>query len=126
MPAALAAGTIDIAIAVAPRSRPSSRKPIRSEPLVALLPAGHPLAGEPALALDSLADEEFVLFPREMAPRLHDAFMATTGAPASNLACAKSRSTPAGTSGSSTRSAPPRRSRPRSRRRCRTTARRSR
>jgi DNA-binding transcriptional LysR family regulator len=50
--------------------------PIRKERLVALLPEGHPLAGEEAIPLSALADEEFIVFPREIAPRLHDAFLA--------------------------------------------------
>jgi DNA-binding transcriptional LysR family regulator len=41
-----------------------------------LLPGTHPLAAERAIPLSSLADEDFVLFPREIGPRLHDAFMA--------------------------------------------------
>jgi DNA-binding transcriptional LysR family regulator len=77
MGAALADGSIDIAIALCPEVASGLvLEPIRAEPLVALLPAGHALAGEHALALESLAGEEFVLFPRELAPRLHDAFMA--------------------------------------------------
>jgi hypothetical protein len=31
----------------------------------------HPLAGEQAIPLSSLAGQDFVLFPREIAPRLH-------------------------------------------------------
>jgi DNA-binding transcriptional LysR family regulator len=78
MPDALANGSIDIALSLCPDLASGLEfEPIRSEPLVALLPAGHALAGEHSLALESLADEEFVLFPRELAPRLHDAFMAT-------------------------------------------------
>jgi DNA-binding transcriptional LysR family regulator len=77
MPDALADGTIDVAIALCPEITSGVQvEPIRSEPLVALLPAGHRLAGEHSLALESLAGEQFVLFPRELAPRLHDAFMA--------------------------------------------------
>ena len=77
MPDALADGTIDVAIALCPEVASGvESEPIRSEPLVALLPASHRLAGEHVLALESLASEEFVLFPRELAPRLHDAFMA--------------------------------------------------
>jgi DNA-binding transcriptional LysR family regulator len=77
MPDALADGTIDMAIALCPEVASELEfEPIRSEVLVALLPAGHALAGEQVLPLESLADEEFVLFPRELAPRLHDAFMA--------------------------------------------------
>jgi DNA-binding transcriptional LysR family regulator len=77
MAAALGDGSIDLAIALCPEVASGLEfEPIRSEPLVALLPGGHALAGEHALALESLAGEEFVLFPRELAPRLHDAFMA--------------------------------------------------
>jgi DNA-binding transcriptional LysR family regulator len=32
----------------------------------------HPVAGEQAINLAGLANEEFVLFPRELAPRLYD------------------------------------------------------
>ena len=44
---------------------------IRREPVVAVLSSTHPLAGEAAIALSALT-EEFLLFPRELAPRLHD------------------------------------------------------
>jgi DNA-binding transcriptional LysR family regulator len=75
--AALADGSIDVAIALCPEIASGLEfERIRSEPLVALLPARHALAGEQALPLEWLAGEEFVLFPRELAPRLHDAFMA--------------------------------------------------
>jgi DNA-binding transcriptional LysR family regulator len=118
LPDALADGTIDITIALCPEVASELEfEPIRSEPLVALLPADHALAGEQVLPLESLADEEFVLFPRELAPRLHDAFMAIYRRAASNRDCAANRSTPAGTSASSTRSPPPRSSRHRSRQR---------
>jgi DNA-binding transcriptional LysR family regulator len=77
MPAALADGTIDVAIALCPEVASGlDFEPVRSEPLVVLLPASHALAGEQAVPLQWLAGEEFVLFPRELAPRLHDAFMA--------------------------------------------------
>lgn len=45
---------------------------IRIEPVVALVAASHAYASEPAVSLSALADEEFVLFPRELAPRLYD------------------------------------------------------
>ena len=52
----------------------------RSEPLSLTrqrrTPCAHRLAHEDAIPLSALADEEFVVFPREIAPRLHDAFMA--------------------------------------------------
>jgi DNA-binding transcriptional LysR family regulator len=74
---AFQSGSIDLALSVCPEiAAELELAPIRKERLVALLPEGHPLAGEEAIPLSSLADEEFVLFPREIAPRLHDAFVA--------------------------------------------------
>jgi DNA-binding transcriptional LysR family regulator len=78
MAPAFANGTIDLAIALCPELGVDLEViPIRRERLVALLPTAHPLASERMIPLSSLADEEFVLFPREIAPRMHDAFMAT-------------------------------------------------
>ena len=77
MPAAFANGSIDIALSLCPEiAAELELAPIRKERMVALLPVAHPLAGEEAIPLSALADEEFVVFPREIAPRLHDAFMA--------------------------------------------------
>src|SRR5262245_58353909 len=45
---------------------------IRSEPVVALVAATHPLVDREAIDLDELAKDEFLLFPRELAPRLYD------------------------------------------------------
>jgi DNA-binding transcriptional LysR family regulator len=73
MTPALRAGTIDVAISLcAEISSELAYEQIREESVIALLAAGHPLAGEQAVALSSLAEEEFVLFPRELAPRLYD------------------------------------------------------
>jgi len=78
MAPALANGTIDLAIALCPELGADLELiPIRRERLIALLPKTHPLAGAQTIPLSSLADEEVVLFPRELAPRMHDAFMAT-------------------------------------------------
>lgn len=49
---------------------------IAREPLMAFLPHGHALSGPPSMALSSLADESFALFPREAAPGLHDTIVA--------------------------------------------------
>jgi DNA-binding transcriptional LysR family regulator len=74
---AFANGSIDIALSVCPEiAAELDLAPIRKERLVALLPDGHPLMHEEAIPLSALADEDFVLFPREIAPRLHDAFVA--------------------------------------------------
>ena len=73
MAIALREGTIDLAVALCPEVIGElSYEPIRREHVVALLAASHPLAGERAISLGALADEEFVLFPRELAPRLFD------------------------------------------------------
>jgi DNA-binding transcriptional LysR family regulator len=77
MPPAFRSGTIDIAVSLCPEiAAELELSPIRKERLVALLPESHPLAREEAIPLSALADEEFIVFPRDIAPRLHDAFMA--------------------------------------------------
>jgi DNA-binding transcriptional LysR family regulator len=77
MAPALANGSIDLALSLCPEiASELALAPIRKERLVALMPEAHPLAAEEAIPLSSLAEEEFVLFPREIAPRLHDAFVA--------------------------------------------------
>jgi LysR family transcriptional regulator, benzoate and cis,cis-muconate-responsive activator of ben and cat genes len=77
MPPAFGSGSIDIALSLCPEiAAELELAPIRKERLVALLPEGHPLTSEEAIPLAALADEEFILFPREIAPRLHDAFLA--------------------------------------------------
>jgi DNA-binding transcriptional LysR family regulator len=74
---ALASGTIDVALSLCPEITAGiDIEPIRREPLVVLMPRAHALARATSIALSSLAGEEFVLFPRELAPRLHDMFVA--------------------------------------------------
>ena len=46
---------------------------MRREPLIAVLPAKHPLARRKRVPLAKLADEPFVGFRRDAAPSLHDA-----------------------------------------------------
>jgi DNA-binding transcriptional LysR family regulator len=77
MPPSFASGSIDLAISLCPEIASGLEvETIHREPLVALLPRDHPLARELAIPLSGLAQEEFVLFPREIAPRLYDAFVA--------------------------------------------------
>jgi DNA-binding transcriptional LysR family regulator len=73
MTSALRDGTIDVAVALCPEvAGDLTYVPIRSERVVALLSASHPLASEEEINLSALAGEEFILFPRELAPRLYD------------------------------------------------------
>jgi DNA-binding transcriptional LysR family regulator len=77
MPLAFGNGSIDVALSLCPEiAAELELAPIRTERLVALLPETHPLAREQKIPLSALADEDFILFPREIAPRLHDAFVA--------------------------------------------------
>jgi DNA-binding transcriptional LysR family regulator len=77
MPDALRSGLIDLAISLCPEpSSELSYERIRSERVVALVPEDHGLAHEQEIAVGSLALEEFVLFPREFAPRLYEALVA--------------------------------------------------
>ncbi|MET9971864.1 LysR family transcriptional regulator, partial [Streptomyces sp. NPDC006356] len=45
---------------------------VLSEPFVAVLPAGHPLAVQRTVQLAQLAESPFVLLPREVGPQLYD------------------------------------------------------
>jgi DNA-binding transcriptional LysR family regulator len=51
-------------------------EPIRREPLVAVLPARHPLARRARVRLADLASEPMILFPRRVAPGYRDLFVA--------------------------------------------------
>jgi DNA-binding transcriptional LysR family regulator len=74
---AFRSGSIDVALSLCPEiAAEIELAPIRKERLAVLMPERHRLAGERAIPLSALADEEFVLFPREIAPRLHDTFVA--------------------------------------------------
>ena len=49
----------------------------RGEPIGAVVPVGHHLAGTPALTPDDLASEQLVMFPRRANPALHDGLLVT-------------------------------------------------
>jgi DNA-binding transcriptional LysR family regulator len=69
----LRAGTIDLAVSLCPEiAGDLAYETVRSEEVVALLAATHPHARAESLSLGELADEGLLLFPRELAPRLHD------------------------------------------------------
>src|SRR5262245_35823978 len=77
MAGALREGRIDLAVAICPEVAGGlAYEPIRQERIVALLAATHRLAEERAIDVAALAGEQFVLFPRELAPRLHDTLIA--------------------------------------------------
>ena len=68
-------GRIDAGVVLAPIDEPSlSALMLLEEPLVAALPAADPLAaGNGPLTARMLARRPFIMFPRHMAPGLHDA-----------------------------------------------------
>ena len=50
-----------------------------TEPLVAVLPAAHPLAKQKTLRLQALRKEPFVFFPRRIGPAFHDVLLGEFG-----------------------------------------------
>jgi DNA-binding transcriptional LysR family regulator len=76
---ALTAGRLDAAFVRSPIGAAAgiAVDAVIEEPMVAVLPAGHPLAGaaEP-LALAALAGETFILYRRPLGPGLYDAIIA--------------------------------------------------
>jgi DNA-binding transcriptional LysR family regulator len=76
MPRALRSAAIDLAISLCPeRDGELTYELLRREPMVAVLPERHPLAGRAELDLGALREEPFLMFPRELAPRLYDAML---------------------------------------------------
>jgi DNA-binding transcriptional LysR family regulator len=71
--AALVNGDLDIAIVRAPfQHKGVDVESLWRERFVLALPEGHALARRKRVALDALAEEPFILFPRHVAPSLHD------------------------------------------------------
>lgn len=69
-------GDIDVGIGFPlPGTTPLSSHMLLREPLCAVLPQGHELAGTDRISVADLATERFVTFPRTTAPALHDAVM---------------------------------------------------
>lgn len=60
----LRAGEIELAASLLPVADDLDWQPVRTEPLVALLPANHALAARPSLQLQDLAEVPFVLFEK--------------------------------------------------------------
>lgn len=70
---ALADGTIDLGIARDIHGGDDvARTPVRTEALLAALPAGHGLAARGVIHLEELAAEPFIMLPRGRIPRVHD------------------------------------------------------
>jgi DNA-binding transcriptional LysR family regulator len=74
--AQLRAGHLDVGLLRPPISEPSlTTRVISRDPLVAALPAAHPLARGRRLPLIALADEPFVLYTRAFGPSVQDAII---------------------------------------------------
>jgi DNA-binding transcriptional LysR family regulator len=72
--ARLVDGTLDLALLRPPvGERDLCLEVLRSEPLVAVLPESHPLAGADTVPLERLAGEPFVTYPSHFRSVLHDA-----------------------------------------------------
>jgi len=73
---ALKDGGLDVGFVRAPLDEPGlASLPVRREPLVAVLPADHPLASRTRIPLSLLAEEPFVLFPRSRGAAFFDQLM---------------------------------------------------
>ncbi|MBL3670388.1 LysR family transcriptional regulator [Streptomyces sp. M2CJ-2] len=69
----LLSGTFDLAVLRGAVSEENIRTtPLRSEPLVAVLPAHHRLADRPSIPLKALADEPFVIHPSQSRSSMYD------------------------------------------------------
>ncbi|HEY8582204.1 MAG TPA: LysR substrate-binding domain-containing protein [Capillimicrobium sp.] len=74
----LADGSLDLALLRPPVEHPDLVvEVVRREPLVVAVPASHPLAQAPAIALEDLADEPFVLYPSHFRSVVHQAVAET-------------------------------------------------
>ena len=67
----LRTGSLDAGLSRPPLVDDLATETVLSEPVAAVLPAGHPLAGRAELALADLADEPWVLTPRTSWPPWH-------------------------------------------------------
>jgi DNA-binding transcriptional LysR family regulator len=71
--ALLQSGELDLGLSILPSPAADlTMRPVFREPLIAAVPASHPLAGRRRIALRSLAREPFIQFPRELAAGLYD------------------------------------------------------
>jgi DNA-binding transcriptional LysR family regulator len=77
----LLAGTLDLGLLRPPvRERELTVEVVRREPLVAVLPEAHRLAGDETVPLEELAAEPFVVYPSHFRSVVHDAVEETCAA----------------------------------------------
>ena len=68
-------GRLDIGFVLLPAdARKLALEPALAEPLMAVLPAGHRLAGRPSVPLAALADEDIIWMARRSEPRLYELY----------------------------------------------------
>ncbi|MEV6161927.1 LysR family transcriptional regulator [Streptomyces sp. NPDC052052] len=73
----LLSGTFDLAVLRGPVTDENLRTtPLRSEPLLAVLPSHHPLADRPSIPLQALAAEPFVVHPSQSRSQMYDRVLA--------------------------------------------------
>jgi len=71
--AELEKGTLDIGYVFAPVASPAlAYRPLLRERLIVALPESHPLAARDRIQMKSLADENFLIFPRQFSPLVFD------------------------------------------------------
>lgn len=75
---ALESGELDVALVRLDRQESGHIRvqPLKQDRLAVALPVTHPLANQADIALEALADEPFVLFPRHLNPAYLDTLMA--------------------------------------------------
>ncbi|WP_393099824.1 LysR family transcriptional regulator [Streptomyces sp. LN325] len=69
----LEAGTVDLAVQVDPSAPPAGSVQVAEDVFGALLPADHPLAGEPSIAADELQDDSFLFTDSGCERYVHEA-----------------------------------------------------
>lgn len=74
---ALSKGRVDLVLGrlTEPLTSDVVVRPLRDEKLIAILPTGHPLAGNGSVRLTQLRDESFVMFPRRLEPVVFDNYI---------------------------------------------------
>ncbi len=75
--AAIADRHLDVGFVRSPGDQGGVRlEAIQEEPLAAVLPEEHPLAGRDRISIEALADEPWILWPRYLSAAVHDDIVA--------------------------------------------------